>query len=283
MRSTGSLRHSERAGRTTCTGANIERVAEVLCGAASTSDTLRASPCVCLCQRFNVSALIPSRAEKRSADSPLPAHCSTRPDHSEDRYRFRLLMHPVYTTHRMPSPRLPVKGLHVYFHSPYIPHELARHLWGKASEKLGYETPMRPIADVLAEASSEFAARQLRRVLATRRGAHRLPEQIAWPVVDIEEAYGNIESELVKYLVKDSEYEEGAMKLISPELYARIYEGLEGVRTIASSRGFFPNERGTCSCDQCGSTRITRSVSRTPTTDNVVLPETTSAGGSETP
>ena len=128
---------------------------------------------------------------------------------------------------------------HVYFHSPYIPHELARHLWGKALRQLGYDTPTRPIADVLAGARSEFSAAQLQRVLATRRGAKRLPEEVAWPVIDIEEAYGNIERELVKYLVKDAELEDGAMKLIQPELYARIYEGLEGLRTIATSRHFF--------------------------------------------
>jgi hypothetical protein len=153
---------------------------------------------------------------------------------------------------------------HVYLHSPYIPHELIRHLWGKALRQLGYATPMRAIEKVLAEARSEFAAVQLRRVLASRRGAKQLLEEVEWPVIDIEEAYGDIERELVKYLVKDAELEEGAMKLISPALGALVYEGLEGLRTIATSRHFFENELTACACDQCGSTRIKRVLAKPP-------------------
>jgi hypothetical protein len=152
---------------------------------------------------------------------------------------------------------------HAYFHSPYIPHELVRQLWGNALSSLGYATPARPIARVLAEAHGDFARAQLKRALVTRHGKQgRLLSEVRWPVLDLIEADRNVEQELVKYLVKDAELEDGKLKRIPEELHARIYEGLEGLRTIATSRKLFQDESRTCACDECGSTRLARTSAK---------------------
>lgn len=153
--------------------------------------------------------------------------------------------------------------LHVYMLSPYIPHELVRHLWGKAIRASRYDPPTRLLEDVLAEARSERSRAQLARVLVTRRGANGRPLlQVDWPVADIRATFGDIENELVKYLVKDAEFEDGSLRLVDPDLYARIYEGLEGVRTIATSRHFFLPEDRTCACTECGSTRVSTKLAK---------------------
>lgn len=159
---------------------------------------------------------------------------------------------------------------HVYFHSPYIPHELVRHLWGKALNQLGYVTPTRPTDRVLAEAHGDFAATQLKRLLVTRRGKKgRLLAEVEWPVLDIREANSNVEQELVKYLVKDAAMEGGKLQPIPDELLARIYEGLEGLRAIATSRTLFQDNAKSCACDECGSTRLTRVAAQPPDTNDV--------------
>jgi hypothetical protein len=147
--------------------------------------------------------------------------------------------------------------LHVYMLSPYVPHEYARHLWGKALAAFGYHVPTRAVDVVLNEARSPFARAQLERLLVTRRGPKGRPlTEVAWPVVDFRKARGNIEQELVKYLVKDAELEHDRINLVDPVLMARIYQGLEGVRTLATSRHFFVPDDRVCACDQCGSTRL---------------------------
>jgi Zn finger protein HypA/HybF involved in hydrogenase expression len=152
---------------------------------------------------------------------------------------------------------------HVWLYCPYIPHEVARHLWGKALRKFGYIVPMRPVEDVIAEARTPFAAAQLRRTLVTRGGPKGRPlTETEWPVLDLKQAYGDVEAELVKYLVKDVVVEGGTTGMIDPELYARIYEGLEGLRTIATSRKFFQEDVKDCFCEQCGSTRLKRAVAK---------------------
>jgi hypothetical protein len=79
-------------------------------------------------------------------------------------------------------------------------------------------------------------------------------------VLGLEQCRGNVANELVKYLVKDAEVVAGQLKLIDPALYARVYQGLEGVRTIATSRKFFVREDRMCACEACGSTRFDRSA-----------------------
>jgi hypothetical protein len=165
--------------------------------------------------------------------------------------------------------------LHVYALSPFTPHEVIRHLWGAALRGHGYATPRRALADVLAEAGSPKRRAQLERVLVTRRGPKGVPlSEVDWPVIDVRECRGNVENELVKYLVKDAELEHGKLNLIDPELYALVYEGLEGVRTVATSRHFFVKEDRLCACDQCGSARVTTRVAplATPSSDRESKP-----------
>jgi hypothetical protein len=64
--------------------------------------------------------------------------------------------------------------LHVYLFLPYVPHELARHLWGTALRKHGYEPPTRALEDVLAGREGR-RRNQLERVLVTRRGNRGKP------------------------------------------------------------------------------------------------------------
>ena len=129
--------------------------------------------------------------------------------------------------------------LHVYILSPFLPHQLLRHLWGKALRKRGYSSPIRTVADVLMDEQDEYKRRRLAKVLVTRRGAKGKPLDVQfWPVIDIQAGYGNIERELIKYLIKDGEYQDGKLVLGDPRLYARVYEGLEGVRTVVTSRYF---------------------------------------------
>jgi hypothetical protein len=79
----------------------------------------------------------------------------------------------------------------------------------------------------------------------------------------------------VKYLVKDVVVEDGSAGLIAPELYALIYEGLEGLRTIATSRKFFQDQGKDCFCEQCGSTRLKRVVAAPEAANPVENPAAT--------
>jgi len=153
---------------------------------------------------------------------------------------------------------------HVYLISPYIPHELVRQIWGTELARHGHRVPVRPLADVLDGIESEFRKKQLERVLRFHGAALA---EVYWPDVDLERCYGSVENELVKYLVKDAEFQRGELTLIDPILGARIYEALEGVRTIASSRRFFRRELRRGCCMQCGGTSVARTaaVKKEPT------------------
>jgi len=148
--------------------------------------------------------------------------------------------------------------LHVYILAPFLLKVLLRHLWGETLTRFGYEVPTEPIDEVYAGLAG-LELQQATAWLRTRRGANgRALEAVYAPIIDLEEAYGDVERELVKYLIKDAELLDGTMFLVDPELFARIYEGLEGVRTIVTSRGFFPNRHGTCACEKCGSQNVSR-------------------------
>ena len=153
--------------------------------------------------------------------------------------------------------------LHVYLLCPYPPHQVLRHLWGKVLARHGYTSPIRNVADVLAEEPDDYKRRRLAKVLVTRRGAKGKPlDQQYWPVLDIQAGYGNIERELIKYLIKDSEYKDGKEVPIDPVLRAKFYEGLEGLRTVVTSRYFRslvePNEPGARECRKCHSPDVQR-------------------------
>jgi hypothetical protein len=107
-------------------------------------------------------------------------------------------------------------------------------------------------------------------VLVTRRGKNgRLLPEVLWPVVDIRQCRGDVANELVKYIVKDAErYDSGKLALVDPEFYSRAYEGMEQLRMIATSRGFWVDDAYVCRCDKCGSTDLERRfVDKTPETE----------------
>lgn len=148
--------------------------------------------------------------------------------------------------------------LHVYLLVPYLPREWLKHTWGEVLVSLGRTVPTAPLEEVLAASDDHVA--QLRAWLVTRRGAKgRAVDLVYRPVVHVEECYGDIENELVKYLVKDLERaDDGSEKLMDPALFARVYAGLEGVRTFHPSARFWIKRKGSCACGKCGSKRTTR-------------------------
>lgn len=148
---------------------------------------------------------------------------------------------------------------HVYLLSPFLPKALVRHLWGAALCKLGYQVPKEPMHEVM-QGVQERTRQQLREWLVTRRGDKgRLLSEINAPIVGIEECYGDVENELVKYLIKDIERDDdGEHRLIEPELFAGVYAGLEGVRTVVTSTGFWGSRKSLCKCERCGSQQTTR-------------------------
>jgi hypothetical protein len=153
--------------------------------------------------------------------------------------------------------------LHVYLLSPFAPHQLLRHLWGKVLAKHDYTSPVRNVADVLADEPDDYKRGRLARVLVTRRGAKGKPlNKLHWPVIDIQAGYGNVERELIKYLIKDSEYKDGKEVPIDPVLRAKFYEGLEGLRTVVTSRYFRslvePDEPEARECKKCHSPNVQR-------------------------
>ncbi|MDB4991150.1 MAG: Replication protein, partial [Myxococcaceae bacterium] len=154
--------------------------------------------------------------------------------------------------------------MHVYLLSPYIPHQLLRHLWGKVLAKEGYVSRTRAVADVLAEESDDYKRSRLAKVLVTRRGARgKALDTLFWPVVDIRVGYGDIDRELIKYLIKDGAYKAGVFVRVAPRQFTAFYEGLEGVRSIAKSRGFRALDEGTKEaapreCTKCHSPDVRR-------------------------
>jgi hypothetical protein len=96
--------------------------------------------------------------------------------------------------------------------------------------------------------------------LVTRRGKSGRPlVDVFVPIVWVEECYGDIENELVKYLIKDvDQAEDGSNKLIEAGLFGRIYEGLEDVRTIQASTGFWRRRSAHCKCERCHGTKTRR-------------------------
>jgi hypothetical protein len=156
--------------------------------------------------------------------------------------------------------------VHVYLVAPYMHHEVIGLLWARALKRCDYDVSRNhrptPIAEVLGQVMPEWRRAQLRQYLVERRGGAPL-ESVPNPVDDIQECYGGIENELIKYLIKDAERDEHGNLVFDDAFLACVYEASEGIRMIQTSRGFWV-ERGThaCSCDECGSIRIRRHVEK---------------------
>jgi hypothetical protein len=149
--------------------------------------------------------------------------------------------------------------LHLYLLSPFLPVEWLAHLWGWAVAKFGYDVPTEPLQEVI-EAADDARRPQLRQWLVTRRGDNGRPLQHVFvPIVFVEQCYGDIENELVKYLIKDiDQAEDGSNKLMEAGLFGRIYEGLEDVRTIQPSPHFWLRRSAHCKCERCHGTKTRR-------------------------
>lgn len=152
--------------------------------------------------------------------------------------------------------------LHVWMLSPFVHHELLRHYWGaslsgeyqRLLEQAGSVRTVDEVIEHLPESRQRFAS-QLRGYLRTRRGPRGEPLERVWfPMVHLQKVHsGGMGAELCKYLIKDGEKRsDGSVELMDPELFAKIYAALEGVRAIAASRGFLTAERTGCYCHECG-------------------------------
>ena len=153
--------------------------------------------------------------------------------------------------------------LHVYLITPYLHHEVLGLIWARAIAIRGYQAPTRPLAEVLGRDMEEWRRAQLREFLVTRRGPGAQPlDPVPHPIDHIETCYGDIEYELVKYLVKDAvQGQDGETELVAPEFYTRAYEGMEGLKTVQTSRRFWETaESKSCGCEKCGSAAVTRRI-----------------------
>lgn len=68
-------------------------------------------------------------------------------------------------------------------------------------------------------------------------------------IVDIREAKGGFERELIKYLTKDI-MADGSK--VPPQLYAEVYKALDGHRNTQASRGFMGKGKQVASRCECG-------------------------------
>ncbi|HET7539868.1 MAG TPA: protein rep [Polyangiaceae bacterium] len=109
--------------------------------------------------------------------------------------------------------RLGHPHLHVWLFCPYIEQAELKSWWGQA----------------LAEVTGEPTALRA--------------------IVDIREAKGGFERELIKYLTKDI-MADGSK--VPPELYAEVYKALDGHRNTQASRGFMGKGKQVASRCECG-------------------------------
>jgi hypothetical protein len=161
--------------------------------------------------------------------------------------------------------------MHVYLIAPYVHHEMIGLLWARAISRCGYVLDRRcaptPLAEVLGQEMAEWRRKQLSQFLVERRGGAPL-DSVPNPVVDIQECYGGIENELIKYLIKDAERDEDGALVFDDEFLACVYEGTEGVRMVQTSRGFWVEcGKATCACEECGSVRVRRKLEKAKPVD----------------
>lgn len=157
--------------------------------------------------------------------------------------------------------------MHVWMLSPFVHYVALRILWWRALPQSYRERcPTRPIKDVVRELKASMTParwkrtrKQIAPLLYSRRGDNgRLMRDVPWPVLDIQKARGDVDQELVKYLIKDAvrDKETGELVYMEPGLYARICEGFAGLRAVVVARGFWV-ESGYCEhCTDCGSVYV---------------------------
>lgn len=159
---------------------------------------------------------------------------------------------------------------HAHFHFwavlPYVPHVVFRRLWGEALRDVPY-VPIRRVVDLEAEARERWESdpSRLKRELANidavarpRRDSRERRAWVPWPVVHVRPA-DNVETELVKYLVKDLVPEDEGAQYVDPMQFAEWYAALEGRRLVTASCGFWRDEPE-AHCRVCGSVGCLRLV-----------------------
>lgn len=148
------------------------------------------------------------------------------------------------------------EGGHVHFHVwsilPFLPHEMLRRWWGEALRDVPW-VPVRYVDQLLVDADTPRARRNIMRAAAPRHDARRCRGVIPWPVVDVRQAH-DVAGELVKYLVKD--LVDGG-ELVDPVEFGAWYCALEGRRLITASTRFWREVEAACQrCGTVGELRV---------------------------
>lgn len=114
--------------------------------------------------------------------------------------------------------------IHFWFWGPYLDRDVVRDLWREALEKSGF-------------GELEIVGRKFR---------HVYDGDLIVDVKQVKPGPGGM-YEVVKYIVKDKE----GTNYIAPELFAQVYEALDGTRTQQGSKGFLQLGDFPVRCD-CG-------------------------------
>lgn len=103
---------------------------------------------------------------------------------------------------------------------------------------------------------SRFLEQELLELLWRKAYAHVTEQEwtdVPRLVVDVRKAGGDVAHELVKYLTKDWEVEAGTAHRVRPEVFAQVYDELDGKRMRQSSAGFAMwGVAKVCACPACG-------------------------------
>lgn len=163
------------------------------------------------------------------------------------------------------------EGGHVHFHFwavlPFIHYARIRRWWGESLRGVSY-VPVKPVAEALAEAETEWQRRGILDAARARCDSREPRAYLPWPVLDVRSAK-DVEGELVKYLVKDlvAEGPDGSVGYVEPMQFADWYCALEGRRLLTASLHFWCEAEA--ACKECGTYGMLR----------VVVPQKARKGG----
>jgi hypothetical protein len=145
------------------------------------------------------------------------------------------------------SDRLGHPHFHIWLLCPYIEERKIRHFWRSALRTVGYSA-----------ASTEWCILKIKKVW-TLDGAAR---------------------ELIKYMTKDILPDRTH---VAPEVFARVYETLDGRRLMQSSAGFFGNldQRMRCECGAVGCFRRTSTPPAAQAVDDVQIAAASDAANND--
>lgn len=122
--------------------------------------------------------------------------------------------------------------LHCWYYAPFIPHQMLRLWWAEVMPpEIRARLPTRSLERVLKDAEERDRPHIEK---------HAPGEHLPWPVIDVQGCRGNVEEELVKYLIKDGERaESGQWEHVDAASFARLYAALDGRRTCVTSMRFW--------------------------------------------